>query len=354
MGSRKSIIAKFKDEKTGQEHEVTATDATRINKVMNPPPEYHCKHCGIPLVLASKKGNPYFRAKGERLEKRSEEEKSFNGHKEGCEYRARVKRKTVTDDSYSRDLSGVCLEDVLRKGDLIFEKKEAPTSGAVMSGQTSTKVVDNYEWEEGDSSKPRLIRTARDIYYVSYITEFSRREIRLSTKSGKKAQIRECVLNAKTFLSFRNGTYSLEGYKQAVAMKIGAQDQIGNAIRTKVKELGMAEFAWVLCDPYAGNRLSRVYYALVPENNKADKRLRDTLMKRKGPGYVYLIGCEWERLSDGGSDLLTINVNGKKMTVCCYLGHIRGDNIEELPVPGTAERREDPELLDFDFTKEDL
>lgn len=345
----KAVIAKYKDS-DGMEHVVTAEEAAEINRVMNPHPKYNCKCCGVPVALAKRGKKYYFRAIGKRLEKRSEEEKKYNGHKSNCEFLAKVKRNTIQSKSFSRDVSNLNIEELLRRSE---EMKQDENSGIkpVAPVNTTTKPEEKKNDEEEVSSlKPREIRTRKDLYEASLTRGLGNKKIWLSTGSDKKDTIESCVLNSHTFSSFRDGTFELIGYKLAVAMKISAE--VANAIRDRLKEKGMP-YSWVLCDPYAGDALKRVFFVFSEENRKAWNSFTDTLRSSQGPGSLYLIGCEWERIADEGSDMLAIDLKGQEGKVRCYRGHIRGENIEKLPALNTSECLEDPDFVDFDFTKTD-
>lgn len=345
----KAVIAKYKGS-DGMEHVVTAEEAAEINRVMNPHPKYECKCCGVPVALAKRGNTYYFRAIGKRLEKRSEEEKKYNGHKSDCEFLVKVKRNTVQSKSFSRDVSNLNIEELLRRSEEMKQDDNGDKE-SIAPVNTTTKPEERKNDEEDVSSlKPREIRTRKDLYEVSLIRGLKDKKIWMSTGSDEKASIESCVLNGHTFSSFRDGMFELIGYKLAVAMKISAE--VANAIRDRLKEKGMP-YSWVLCDPYAGDISERVFYVFSEENKDAWNNFTSELRSSKGPGSLYLLGCDWERISDENSDMLAINLDGQTVKVRCYRGHIRGNNIEKLPALNTSESLENPDLIDFDFSKTD-
>ena len=345
----KAVIAKYKDS-DGMEHVVTAEEAAEINRVMNPHPKYNCKCCGVPVALAKRGKKYYFRAIGKRLEKRSEEEKKYNGHKSNCEFLAKVKRNTIQSKSFSRDVSNLNIEELLRRSEEMKQAKKGDKEPIAPVNTTPKPEEKKNDEEEVSSLKPREIRTRKDLYEASLTRGLKDKKIWMSTGSDEKASIESCVLNGHTFSSFRDGTLTLNGYKLAVAMKINAD--VADAIRDKLKEKGMP-YSWVLCDPYAGDISERVFYVFSEENKDAWNNFTSELRSSKGPGSLYLLGCDWERISDENSDMLAINLDGQTVKVRCYRGHIRGNNIEKLPPLNTSECLENPDLVDFDFTKTD-
>lgn len=345
----KAVIAKYKGS-DGMEHVVAAEEAAEINRVMNPHPKYECKCCGVPVALAKRGNTYYFRAIGKRLEKRSEEEKKYNGHKSDCEFLVKVKRNIVQSKSFSRDVSNLNIEELLRRSEEMKQDDNGDKETIAPVNTTTKPDEKKNDEEEVSSLKPREIRTRKDFYEASLIRGLKDKKIWMTIDSDEKSSIESCVLNGNTFSSFRAGTLTLNGYKLAVAMKINAD--VANAIRDKLIEKGMP-FSWVLCDPYAGDIPERVFYVFSEENKDAWNNFTSELRSSKGPGSLYLIGCEWERIADEGSDMLAINLDGQTVKVRCYHGHIRGNNIEKLPPLNTSESLENPDIIAFDFTKTD-
>ena len=329
----------------GKKHIVTADEAFVANGYNDPPGGYYCPYCKVPMVLCNRNGHWYFRTKPPRLDKRSQEDKDANGHRKGCKNRQTVIRKVVVEErQFSTDTENVNIAGFILRNEK--SNKASAIINNMESSVTGTKrAIDPNDADISYDSKRRLINGCYDLYCASYIRGFGRSKIKTSLDSNSPRDLlTSCVLNYNNHILFRNGKLRLKGYKIAVAKKINPTDELIVSLKAK---LNLSGKIWILCDPYIGEKASHVYYIFdTDENYDAGKKFRGIVGKKESSG-LFLIACFWETPESSDDGVVPICVGGEELSVRCFVGHIRGRNIYELPALSSDKNIEPADFIDL-------
>lgn len=329
----------------GKKHIVTAEEAFEANGYNDPPEGYYCPYCKIPMVLCHRNNHWHFRTNPPRLDKRSEKDKNSNGHRENCIFRQNVHRKVVVERQYSKDTDNVNIAEIILRNE--NSRQSSATVGNTGESRIgSKKAEDSEEVDVVYDSKIQPINSSIDLYRASYMRGFGRSKIKASMDFNVPRELlTNCILNANNYLSFRNGELRLEGYKIAVARRVNPNDEIIVALKQKLNLKGRS--IWILCDPYIGENASRVYYAFdTDEKERAGMDFRK-IAGKKDSSRLFLIACLWELPANSADGMMIVNLDGRKVPVRCFIGHVRGKNIFELPDLNDDKNLEPAELIRF-------
>ena len=251
----------------------------------------------------------------------------------------------MVERQYSKDTDNVNIAEIILKNEKTQQSLEAVSN----IGESRTGIEKTKDSEEADvnyDSKIQPINSSIDLYRASYMRGFGRSKIKASMDFNVPRELlTNCILNANNYLSFRNGELRLEGYKIAVARRVNPNDEIIVALKQKLNLKGRS--IWILCDPYIGENASRVYYAFdTDEKERAGMDFRK-IAGKKDSSRLFLIACLWELPANSADGMMIVNLDGRKVPVRCFIGHVRGKNIFELPDLNDDKNLEPAELIRF-------